>query len=124
MMKNKDLKIYEDSLTWIEENEDVVRSELRNFICDNKNFKCQVDLYFYPKTHEFDEFVNVSGAEWLNDDHICIYSINGTFLEFNDDMEAWIYDSVENAYFDVISSLEVKIQDMEELIKLEDEFEM
>lgn len=40
MMKNKDLKIYEDSLTWIEENEDVVRSELRNFICDNKNFKC------------------------------------------------------------------------------------
>lgn len=39
-------------------------------------------------------------------------------------MEAWIYDSVESAYFDVISSLEVKIQDMEELIKLEDEFEM
>lgn len=124
MMRNKDLKIYEDSLTWIEENDDVVKSKLRNFICDNKNSKCQVDLYFYPKTHEFDEFVNISGSDWLNDDHICIYSINGTFFEFYDDIEAWIYDSVESAYFDVISTLEVKIQEEKELIKLEDEFEM
>lgn len=123
MLKNKDLKTYEDSLTWIEENEDLVRSKLRNFICDNKNFKCQVDLYFYPETHEFDEFVNISGVDRVDDDHISLYHFNGTYLELDEDMETWLDNSVESAYFDVISTLEVKIQEEKEHIKQEEEFE-
>lgn len=122
-MKNKDLKTYEDGLTWIEEHEDKVRSKLRDFIWDNKDFKCEVELYFYPKTHEFDEFVNISGEDWMNDDHISIYRFNGTYLELDEDMETWLDNSVESAYFDVISNLKVKIQDMKYLIQ-EDEFEM
>lgn len=55
--------------------------------------KYQVDLYLYPDGST-DEFVNVGGNSWLNDDHIKIYSCNHEYWDFDieDIDEATLYE--------------------------------
>lgn len=72
---------YEKAIENIDKHPAKWEKELYHFIYSNRNTPFQVDLYYYPDTHEFWQFDNAGGNSWLNDDHITVYSVNNKFSE-------------------------------------------
>lgn len=84
---------------------------------DKRKNKYQTDVYMYidedTKKAELDEFVNVGGNSWLNDDHITIYS----------DREHYDDDSIFLMYGGSVQSLAEELGISEEqLLKQTREF--
>ena len=72
---------YEKALENINKHPKKWEKALFHFIYSNRNTPFQVDLYYYPETHEFWQFENPGGNSWLQDDHITVYSVNNEYSE-------------------------------------------
>ena len=56
---------------------------------DVENAPFQVDVYLYVDEEgdwSLDEFINVGGNSWRNDDHITVYSYKGGYDSYEGDM--------------------------------------